>query len=285
MKLAESSIVNRIVSRLRFAREARLPIARDPGACLSGNAALRGLSVPATGPAPHTDRPGTRPSDSADSGRSPSIAQRPGRRGSVRPIAGGRQQQGVGARRAACYLPGSGCRGSVMPKRTGQLTLTDIRRRYDAERLLGCRFRTRSLATAWEQAFPKSTANHACAQNLAHRLLSWYYKRFPDDWKALYDPERQHRRPRRFKPRSESERVGAAIIFFYVVFRSSLQKCWRTAVPDSPANDNSARILAQRYANRLIRKYPNAPRQIIEGAAQRWADAFPDDQESRQNSR
>ena len=172
-----------------------------------------------------------------------------------------------------------------MPRRTGQLTLTDIRRRYDAERLLGCRFETRSLASAWKMAFPETTANHACARNQAHRLLYWYYKRFPDDWKALYDPERRHRRPRRFKPRSESERVGAAIIFFYVVFRSSLQKCWRNAVPDSPANDNSARILAQRYATRLIRKYPNAPRQIIEGAVQRWADAFPEDQESRPRSR
>ena len=204
----------------------------------------------------------------------------------MRAIAGGRHQQGVGAKRAACYPPGSGCRGSVMPKRTGQITLTDIRRRYDAERLLGCKFRTRSLANAWKMAFPESTANHACAQNLAHRLLYWYYNRFPEDWNALYDPERRHRPPRRrrFKPRSETERVGVAIIFYHVIFRLPLQECWRTAVPDSPANDNSARILAQRYATRLIRKYPNAPRQIIEAAAQRWAEAFPEDQESRPSS-
>ena len=172
-----------------------------------------------------------------------------------------------------------------MPKRTSQLTLTDIRRRYDAERLLGCRFKSQSFADAWKMAFPESTANPACARNQAHRLLYWYYKRFPEDRSALYDPERQHRPPRRFRPRSETERVGVAIIFYYVILRLPLQKCWRNAVPDSLANDNSARILAQRYATRLIRKYPNAPRQIIEGAAQRWAEAFPEDQESRPRSR
>ena len=172
-----------------------------------------------------------------------------------------------------------------MPKRTGQLTLTDIRRRYDAERLLGCRSKTRSLASAWKMAFPESTANPACAQNLGRRLSRWYSERFPEDRSALYDLARRHRRQRRFRPRSESERIGVAIIVFHVVFRCPLQECWRMAAPDSPANDNSARILAQRYATRLIRKHPNAPRQIIESAARGMAEASPEDQESGPSSR
>ena len=146
----------------------------------------------------------------------------------MRPIAGGRQQQGVGARRAACCLPGSRCRGSVMPKRTRQLTLTDIRRRYDAERLLGCRLKSQSFADAWKRRSRISRQSRLCPKPGPPPPLL-VLQAFPEDRSALYDLERQHRPPRRFRPRSESERVGVAVIFYYVILRLSpaevLAKC------------------------------------------------------------
>ena len=166
-----------------------------------------------------------------------------------------------------------------MPKRTGEMTLTDIRRRYDAERLIGCRVtKARSFADAWKLAFPESSANRPCAESLGCRLFKWYCERFPEDWSTLFDRMRRQRLPRRFIARSDVEQVAAAIIFCHVVLRLPLVECWRRVVPESPANNNanSARTLAQRYATRLIRKYPEAPRQIVEGSIRRWVKLFPE---------
>lgn len=166
-----------------------------------------------------------------------------------------------------------------MPKRTGQLTLTDIRRRYDAERLIGCRVtKAGSFAEAWKMVFPECTANHRCAQNLGDRLCHWYGERFPEDRRTLFDRMCRQRLPRGFEPRTNAEQVGAAVIFCHVVLRLPLVECWRRVVPESTANTNgnSARILAQRYATRLIRKYPDAPRQIIEGSIRTWVKLFPE---------
>ena len=164
-----------------------------------------------------------------------------------------------------------------MPKRTGQLTLTDIRRRYDAERLIAYRVtKARLLARAWKMVFPESTANPRVAQNRGSSLCRWYQKRFPEDCSTLFARMRRKRLPRSFKPRTEAERVGAAIVFCYVVLRLPLTECWRRVVPESTANANSARILAQRYATRLIRKYPEATRGIIEGSVRTWVRVFPE---------
>ena len=154
-----------------------------------------------------------------------------------------------------------------MPKRSGQITLTDIRRRYDAERLLVHRYiaeTAHTLAAAWQIVFPESTANLHCAHTKASRLVTWYYRRFPEAADGLRHLMVARRRLRRFIFRTESERRGFEIIRSYVVFRYPLEECWRLAVPESPANPNSARILAQRYASRLIRKHPDVHRRIIE---------------------
>ena len=112
--------------------------------------------------------------------------------------------------------------------------------------------------------FPESTANLRSAHTKASRLVNWYYRRFPGAVDDLRHLMLSRRRLRRFKPCTEAERRGFDIIRFYVVSRHPLEECWRLAVPESPVAPNSARILAQRYATRLIRKHPDTHRRIIE---------------------
>ena len=74
--------------------------------------------------------------------------------------------------------------------------------------------------------------------------------------------------------RTESDGRAAGIIGLHCVLRYPLEEGWRIVVPDSPANPNSARILARRTANRFIRKYPGGAQQAIEDFERRWIDSL-----------
>ena len=39
--------------------------------------------------------------------------------------------------------------------------------------------------------------------------------------------------------------------------RTSLEECWRLTHPESEANSNSARVMAQREIARYLKRYPN----------------------------
>ena len=174
-----------------------------------------------------------------------------------------------------------------MPRRTGQPTLTDERRKYDARRLYARyngRYEARSSVKSFRKAFPGSTANNNSARIMWGDKVRWYRENFPDEmhefaWSLCPDwmlrSSSVELPPRRMPPRgrTESERRlikrASWIIILFCVMRCSLEECWRLAVPGSTNNPNSARILAQRTANRFIRKYPGAAQLILDDFVRR----------------
>lgn len=168
-----------------------------------------------------------------------------------------------------------------MPKRTGLPTLTDERRKWDAKRLLShySRGRPQPAVESWRKAFPLSDANDNSARVMWGDRVRWFRENFPEEmrefeWSLCPDwmlrSSGVERPPRRQPPRGRTEREkrtilrASRIIIAYCVMRLPLDACWRMADPASPANPNSARILAQRTANNFIRKYPGAAQVIIE---------------------
>ena len=172
-----------------------------------------------------------------------------------------------------------------MPRRTGQPTLTDVRRIWDAMRLYARhnKYEPQSSVKSFRKAFPASTANDNSARAMWGRSVRWLRVNFPEVLRELelrmtpdyMLPRGFERPPRKRPPRGRTEREkrsirrAAAIIFGYCIMRMPLADCWAVAVPDSPANPNSARILAQRTANDYIRKYPGAALLLLETMASR----------------
>ena len=180
-----------------------------------------------------------------------------------------------------------------MPKRTGLPTLTDERRKWDAKRLYShySRSRPKPAVESWRKAFPRSDANDNSARVMCGSRLRWFQENFPEELQR-FDEERiraiglpygdtmtprGYKPPRRRLPRGRTEREkrtierACRIIIFYCIFRMPLEECWRAAAPESPANPNSARILAQRTANTFIRKYPGAAQVVLETLSRRVA--------------
>ena len=168
-----------------------------------------------------------------------------------------------------------------MPKRTGQPTLTDERRKWDAKRLIVRynRYERQSSVESFRKAFPASTANANSARVMWGRDVRWFRENFPEEMKEfawsqasdwMLKSSGVERPPRRRLPRGRTEREkrtikrASWIIIFYCVFRLPLESCWRMVAPESPANPNSAGDLAQRTANDFIRKYPGAAQRILE---------------------
>ena len=157
-----------------------------------------------------------------------------------------------------------------MPKRTGQPTLTDERRKWDAKRLYARhnRYEPQSSVKSWRKAFPGSKANANSARVMWGQAVRWLREHFPEELTG---------KPRGVKrlPRGRTERekrtilCASRIIIAFCILRMPLEDCWRAAVPESPANRNSARILAQRTANNYIRKYPGAAQLVLETATRR----------------
>ena len=173
-----------------------------------------------------------------------------------------------------------------MPRRTGQPTLTDERRKWDAKRLYVhySSSRPQPSVKSWRNAFPRSTANDNSARAMCGSRMRWFRENFPDELQK-FDEELTraaglpygakmtlpgYKPLRRLPPRGRTEREkrtirrATSIIITYCVFRFPLEECWSIAVPESTANPNSARILAQRKANNFIRKYPGAAQVVLE---------------------
>ena len=173
-----------------------------------------------------------------------------------------------------------------MSRRTGQPTLTDERRKWDAKRLVArySSIEPQSSVECWRKAFPGSTANDNSARVMWGRKVHWFLQNYPEELKEFGDElcraaglpvgdkmtPRDYKPPRWRRPRGRTERERQAItrairiIIVYCVLRFPLEECWRVAEPESTANPNSARILAQRIANNFIRRYPGAVQQMLD---------------------
>ena len=169
-----------------------------------------------------------------------------------------------------------------MPRRTGQPTLTDERRKWDAKILLARysgRYESQSSVKAWRAVFQDSEANANSARAMWGERVRWFRENCPGEskmfnWMTLTPewmwPRGLKRPPRRQLPRGRTEREkrtiaqATSIIIHYCIFRMPLEACWRMADPKSPAKPNSARILAQRKATEFIRKYPGAAQLILD---------------------
>lgn len=157
-----------------------------------------------------------------------------------------------------------------MPRRTGQPTLTDERRKWDARRLNArhSRYELQSSIKSWWATFPRSKANANSARIMTGKLLAWYRQYRQDHPEAAAEYRTLNLPPWR-TPRGITERERRAIkrattiIIAYCFMRFPLEECWRVAAPESHASPNSARILAQRTANSFIRKYPGAAQRIL----------------------
>ena len=169
-----------------------------------------------------------------------------------------------------------------MPKLTGQPTLTDERRKWDAKRLY-IRYSwnpsPKGSVKTWREVFPYSKANDNSARimwgrevrwfrgNFLEEMRAWEWSRCPDWMLKSSGVERPFRgRPPRGSTEREKRKIRQAerIIIAFCVWRLPLVKCWRFAVPESPASTNSARILAQRTANDYIRRHPGAAQLVLE---------------------